>query len=70
MKAVVRAPGSCGELVQGTLNGVNFHITCPVDRFTETTVTLLPQMKQVTGPPERSKAVEAVRRQVSRGRGY
>lgn len=39
MTATVRAPGSCGELVQGTLDGVNFLITCPVDLHTEVTVT-------------------------------
>ncbi|MDN5293853.1 MAG: L-threonine kinase [Eubacteriales bacterium] len=27
---VVRAPGTCGELVQGTIEGKNFHVTCPV----------------------------------------
>lgn len=39
MTATVRAPGSCGELVQGTLDGVNFLITCPVDLYAEVTVT-------------------------------
>lgn len=38
MTATVRAPGSCGELVQGTLDGENFLITCPVDLYTEVTV--------------------------------
>ncbi len=39
MKIKVKAPGSCGELVQGTVNGVNFLITCPVDWYSEVTVT-------------------------------
>ncbi|SDE84856.1 GHMP kinase [Sporomusa acidovorans] len=34
----VKAPGSCGELVQGTINGGNFLITCPVDWYSEVTV--------------------------------
>lgn len=29
----VKAPGSCGELVQGTIEGKNFLITCPVDLY-------------------------------------
>jgi len=37
---VVRAPGSCGELVQGTLGGTNFLITCPVDLYTTVSVKL------------------------------
>ncbi len=39
MTATVRAPGSCGELVQGTLDGINFLITCPVDLYAEVAVT-------------------------------
>lgn len=38
MMITVKAPGSCGELVQGTINGVNFLITCPVDWYSEVTV--------------------------------
>lgn len=38
MKVTVRAPGSCGELVQGTLEGKNFLITCPIDHFSQVTV--------------------------------
>ncbi|MGI6091392.1 MAG: GHMP kinase [Veillonellaceae bacterium] len=34
----VKAPGSCGELVQGTIDGENFLITCPVNIFSEVTV--------------------------------
>ncbi len=39
IQATVRAPGSCGELVQGTMDGDNFLITCPVDIFSAVTVT-------------------------------
>lgn len=31
----VKAPGSCGELVQGTIDGNHFLVTCPVDLFSE-----------------------------------
>lgn len=34
MELVIKVPGSCGELVQGTLNGEPFLVTCPIDRYT------------------------------------
>jgi L-threonine kinase len=39
MKVTVKAPGSCGELAQGTIGGKNFLITCPIDVYSEVTVT-------------------------------
>lgn len=39
MQIKVKVPGSCGELVQGTLKGVPFLITCPVDIYTEVVVS-------------------------------
>lgn len=44
MMVKVKAPGSCGELVQGTLNGNNFLITCPIDLYSE--ITILPDLQQ------------------------
>lgn len=38
MHIQVKVPGSCGELIQGTLNGEPFLITCPIDRYTRVTV--------------------------------
>jgi len=38
MKVTVKAPGSCGELAQGTMDGKNFLITCPIDVYSEVTV--------------------------------
>lgn len=38
MRVTVKAPGSCGELAQGTINGKNFLITCPIDLYSEVTV--------------------------------
>lgn len=32
---VARAPGSCGELVQGAIAGVDFHVSCPIDVYAE-----------------------------------
>jgi L-threonine kinase len=39
MKVKVKAPGSCGELVQGQVNGIDFLVTCPIGLFSEVTVT-------------------------------
>lgn len=33
MELIVRVPGSCGELVQGYMQGMPFLITCPVDLY-------------------------------------
>lgn len=38
MRIIVKAPGSCGELAQGTMNGKKFLITCPIDVYSEVTV--------------------------------
>lgn len=34
----VRMPGTCGELVQGALDGVTFHVTCPIDIYSRVSV--------------------------------
>lgn len=47
MMVKVKAPGSCGELVQGTLNNNNFLITCPIDLYSE--ITILPDLYQFGG---------------------
>jgi len=39
MKVTVKAPGSCGELAQGTMDGKNFLITCPIDVYSTITVS-------------------------------
>jgi L-threonine kinase len=54
-------PGSCGELVQGTWNGVNFLIPCPINLYSLARVTLRPG-SAVSGPTGRSKATAAVRK--------
>ena len=60
MKATVRCPGSCGELVQGTADGLNFLVTCPIDLYSQVTVDLSPSGR--TTPPAGPKTREAVRR--------
>lgn len=55
MTIKVKAPGSCGELVQGTISGVNFLITCPVDWYSE--VTVVPGDNMVHTEPKTTAAV-------------
>ena len=38
MSIFVKAPGSCGELVQGTVDGIPFLVTCPIDIFSTVSV--------------------------------
>lgn len=33
MTHTVRAPGSCGEFIQGYLDGASFMVTCPINRY-------------------------------------
>lgn len=40
MQGTARAPGTCGELLQGNIDGTNFLVTCPVDLYSEVTVRL------------------------------
>ncbi len=43
-----RSSGACGELVQGFLSdGTPFHVTCPINRFSEVEVALTPSEKPV-----------------------
>ncbi|EAX47812.1 GHMP kinase [Thermosinus carboxydivorans Nor1] len=58
MGVKVRAPGTCGELVQGTIDGVNFLITCPVDLYSEVEITCDGRSHQNAG----NKTLTAVRK--------
>ena len=48
--AAVRVPGSCGELVQGLLEGGYFLISCPVDFFATVSVEIFAGEKFAGGP--------------------
>lgn len=61
MEITVAAPGSCGELVQGTIGGQPFLVTCPIDVYNEVTVTSY--HRQITAG---EKTVSAVRRVLRR----
>ena len=60
-KGAAVCPASCGELVQGTWNGVNFLVPCPIDLYSQAVVKLRPGTG-LSGPSDRPKALEAVRR--------
>lgn len=59
--ATGRAPGVCGELVQGMLDGVNFLVTCPVDFFARATVTVDGKGSGVEAPSDCPKSAAALR---------
>ena len=63
--AIVRAPGVCGELVQGIRDGMYFLVTCPVDFFSRVRVDLYNNVSNSDTPEIEategcSKAVEAL----------
>lgn len=60
MKATVRCPGSCGELVQGTAAGMNFLVTCPINLYSQVSVRL--STSKTSAPETGTKTMEAVKR--------
>jgi len=57
---MVKAPGTCGELVQGFLDGSHFLVTCPVDLYSTVSVVLYRGQPGVLGPEDCPKAIQAV----------
>jgi len=53
MDLTVRVPGSCGEFVQGVVQGEPFLGTCPIDRYT--TVEISDRFAGLTGLGEKSQ---------------
>ena len=60
--ATVRAPGVCGELAQGVIEGIHFLVTCPVDFYSRVKVDIYSDGPGVEAPQDCDKAVAAVRR--------
>ncbi len=60
-QAAVKLPGTCGELVQGTLNGTPFHVSCPVDMFSRVEVELSDESSTLDHPVASPKAAAALR---------
>jgi len=59
-KVVVAVPGACGELVQGTLDGVPCLVSCPIDRMAEVVVVATPGSGRVRVPATMPKTRWAV----------
>lgn len=64
---IARVPGTCGELAQGLLDGVHFHITCPIDRYATAEVALVPGSGRAYGAADCPKASTAAAITLSRG---
>ena len=60
--ATVRAPGVCGELAQGVIEGIHFLVTCPVDIYSRVKVDIYSDGPGVEAPEDCDKAAAAVRR--------
>ncbi len=58
--ACVRLPGTCGELVQGTLEGVPFLVSCPIDLYATVEVTVGSDHGPVTAPADAPKSRAAL----------
>ncbi len=63
--ATVRAPGVCGELAQGVMEGIHFLVTCPIDFYSRVRVEIFSNGPGVDAPEDCSKAAAAVRRTLS-----
>lgn len=60
-RGIASAPGTCGELAQGMLDGVLCLVTCPIDIHSTATVELSPGAGSVEAPPGSPKSAQAVR---------
>lgn len=60
-EATVRMPGTCGELVQGMIEGTAFHISCPIDIFSTVTVQVTDAIEEWVFSPQFPKAAAAVK---------
>ena len=61
-RATAAAPGTCGELAQGVLNGVLCMVTCPIDLYSVATVEVSPGAGGISAPchfPKARRAVQA-----------
>lgn len=59
-KAAARAPGSCGELAQGMLDGDYFLVTCPIDMYADAQVELTQGVGGIDAPADAPKSRRAV----------
>lgn len=62
-EARARVAGSCGELVQGAVSGAHFHISCPIDLYSQARARII-EGGDISAPPGRSKVAVVARRVV------
>lgn len=55
-RGVVRMPATCGELAQGMIDGLHFHVSCPIDLYATIRVELDPEMEGIAADPGHTKA--------------
>ena len=60
-RASASAPGTCGELAQGMLDGIVCMVTCPIDLYSTAVVELSPGHREINAPADSPKASRAVR---------
>lgn len=64
-RASAYAPGTCGELAQGMLDGILCMVTCPIDMYSVATVELSPiavsSQTEISAPAGSPKAGQAAR---------
>ncbi len=58
----VRVPGSCGELVQGRINGQDFLVSCPIDLYSQAKVKLRPESRQINIGKAYPRTLQAVKK--------
>lgn len=61
MEVKVRVPGTCGELIQGSLGEHTFHVTCPINLYSEMTLRISRSSKEIVAPAGYEKAVQALK---------
>lgn len=59
MEVLVRVPGTCGELIQGSIGGCTFHVSCPIDLYAELSVRIGSPGMGILAPSGYTKAVRA-----------
>jgi len=60
--AVALAPGTCGELVQGSINGRDFLITCPIDLWSKFSIFYTDHTDHLNQQKIFPKATQAIRK--------
>ncbi|GAB6100491.1 GHMP kinase [Halanaerocella petrolearia] len=59
-KVTVKVPGTCGELMQGMIDGVNLQISCPIDLYSYVTVKRDSSLSNIEINKEAAKTVLAI----------